>query len=191
MNNSFFFIQSGIENDKNTDLIGQIKKYSEDYKQQIYIVQTPLWDEKYSYDYKDGIIILTPKHKIIFCDLGNDNIAIEEYKDDFIEDIGAISDKFLYKNHIGRPKVWKELIVTEDDLSQPIKDILDHHELATPKSQKTCQLLISLITGSINDIERVKDNVPEYLLDKVKQKILLFDGEQTRFIYQKRAEKKL
>jgi len=42
-----------------------------------------------------------------------------------------------------------------------------------------------LLTGSINDIDRVKADLPKSLLDKIKRKILLFDADQTRFIYQK------
>lgn len=56
---------------------------------------------------------------------------------------------------------------------------------------KKVELVISLFIGSINDIERVKLEVPQNLLDKVKQKIQLFDGDQTRFIYQKPPTKKI
>lgn len=55
--------------------------------------------------------------------------------------------------------------------------------------QKKCDLLISLITGSINEVDRVRDDVPSTLLDKIKQKIILFDGDQTRFIYSKLESK--
>ncbi|MGR0480946.1 MAG: DEAD/DEAH box helicase [Candidatus Electronema sp. V4] len=45
-------------------------------------------------------------------------------------------------------------------------------------------MLISLLIGSVNDINIFKENVPDNILDKVKQKIILFDGDETRFIYQ-------
>ncbi|MCC8447973.1 AAA family ATPase, partial [Xanthomonas translucens] len=48
--------------------------------------------------------------------------------------------------------------------------------------------LISLVTGSINDIDKVTVEIPANVLDRVKKKILLFDGDQTRFIYE-RSEK--
>jgi len=41
------------------------------------------------------------------------------------------------------------------------------------------------LTGSINDIERVRADLPTSLLDRVKRKILLFDGDQTRFVYER------
>ncbi|HJD29242.1 MAG TPA: DEAD/DEAH box helicase family protein, partial [Candidatus Blautia avicola] len=43
--------------------------------------------------------------------------------------------------------------------------------------------MISLLTGSINDIERTGIDYPETLLEKIKKKIILFDGDQTRFIF--------
>lgn len=45
--------------------------------------------------------------------------------------------------------------------------------------------MISLLTGSINDISKVTTDVADNVLDKIKKKIILFDGDQTRFIYQK------
>lgn len=48
-----------------------------------------------------------------------------------------------------------------------------------------------MFIGSINDIDRVKEEVPITPLDKVKQKIQLFDGDQTRFIYQYSDKKRI
>ena len=58
------------------------------------------------------------------------------------------------------------------------------------QEKKYTELLVTLCTGSINDINRVKAEVPKTLLDQVKQKILAFDADQTRFIYQE-LDKKL
>lgn len=51
------------------------------------------------------------------------------------------------------------------------------------------ELLISLLIGSINDIEKVGIEIPETLLERVKKNIILFDGDQTRFIYKKFPKK--
>ena len=51
--------------------------------------------------------------------------------------------------------------------------------------------MISLLTGSVNNIDKVKGNVPNNILDKIKQKIILFDGDQTRFVYQKQNKKRV
>ncbi|WP_143824237.1 DEAD/DEAH box helicase, partial [Neisseria canis] len=58
--------------------------------------------------------------------------------------------------------------------------------------QRLSELLISLFTGSINDIEKVDGlNVPDNILDKVKKKILLFDSTQTNFLFNKKNKKRL
>ncbi|WXG20790.1 DEAD/DEAH box helicase family protein [Campylobacter concisus] len=49
--------------------------------------------------------------------------------------------------------------------------------------QRKSQLLISLLIGSINDIEKKGIAVPKTILEKIKNNIVLFDGQQTRFIY--------
>lgn len=83
------------------------------------------------------------------------------------------------------------LLETEIRLDEinDIENFFDSIIISDENDRKNLDLLISLFIGSINDIDRVKDNVPETTLDKVKQKIQLFDGDQTRFVYQK-AEKK-
>ena len=48
-----------------------------------------------------------------------------------------------------------------------------------------------MVTGSINDIEKVGVETPQTLLEKVKHNIILFDGEQTRFIYKPLEHKKI
>lgn len=54
--------------------------------------------------------------------------------------------------------------------------------------QRKIDLLISLLIGSINNIEKIGLSDPESLLEKVKQKIILFDGQQSRFIYQTKEQ---
>jgi len=56
--------------------------------------------------------------------------------------------------------------------------------------KRKTELLISLVIGSINQIEKILIKAPENLLDKVKNKIQLFDGDQTRFIYDSESELK-
>ncbi|WP_052910412.1 DEAD/DEAH box helicase [Riemerella anatipestifer] len=179
--NSYFFSQVKTSL-KNKTVIQILEKYSKEKQQQIYILDKPLSEKKYTYNH-DGLIILSPKHKIIFLNYDNNN-TFDDFVDDVIEDIGIISDRFLYRDLIGRPKVWREnLVVKVDNITDP-KSIFTEQEIDDPKSIKTIDLLISLFIGSINNIERIKEDIPETLLDKVKQKIQLFDGDQTRFIYE-------
>ncbi|MBN2865088.1 MAG: DEAD/DEAH box helicase [Thiotrichales bacterium] len=192
MNSSYFYTQIQ-ENETNRQILNNIKSYAETNKKQTFVVNRPLGDKKYNYNYQDNaLILLIPKHKIIFLDLHGNNEDFEEFLDEFVEDLGYISDKFMYKESIGRPKTWKKNITTSIDLTShndSIAKIIDQ-SILTPENQRICELVISLITGSINDIEKIGVETPETLLDKVKSKIILFDGEQTRFIYQENTKKR-
>lgn len=187
MSSSFFFLGEE-QNQRSSLLIKALRKYSGINKTQVYVLKKPLGENKYSYEYDGGIVILVPNHKIMILNTGDDEDAFEEYYEDFIEDLGSISDKYNYKEIVGRTRKWREELVyisegkvDVDNIS--IKELLVENQLNIPDLKKKCELLISLLTGSINDIKRVKDNVPDNILDKVKQKILLFDGDQTRFVY--------
>lgn len=189
---SWFYCQ--IEkNDKNASLINSLQEHSNEKNQQIYLIDKPLSDTKYSYNYQEGIVLLSPKHKIIFIDLGNNQEEFENFKEDFIEDIGSISDKYRYRKVIGRPRKWKELLVEQYSIHdlKCVPELLLENKIKDQEQQRTCDLIISLLTGSINDIDRIGEEAPKTLLDAVKQKIQLFDGEQTRFIYQAPTDKKV
>lgn len=191
MENSLFYNHVEI-NENNEDIIKQIEEYAKNnHNEQIYVINAPLGENKYSYGYQENaIIILSPKHKIIFLDLKNDPDKFEEYYEDFIEDLSSLSDKFKYKDYIGRPREWKkDLTVTEslNDFSN-IENLLNIYSIPSELKRKS-ELLISLIIGSINNIEKIGVETPKTLLEKVRNNIILFDGQQTRFIY-KEFEKK-
>lgn len=183
--NSLFYnhIEENILNKKVIEMFASFVEANPN--QQIYLITSPLSD-KYSYDYESkAIVILSPKHKIIFLNLDEaDKDGFEEYYNDFIEDLNSISDKFEYKDYIGRPRKWKENIIAKECFDQnfDVKELLGKHRL----DRSYCrlgELLISLLIGSINDIEKVGVDVPATILDRVKKNIILFDGDQTRFIY--------
>ncbi|MFA3460968.1 AAA family ATPase [Acinetobacter baumannii] len=192
---SYFFLDAD-KNSKNAKIINDLERYAEENKKLIYVLKKPLTDQKYDYSYKDALIILAPKHKVIILDFSSkeyeENEEYQDYVEDVIEDVGSISDKYLYKDIIGRTRHWRNKLVEyklkyNEEIS--IKDIIGNNSLTNNKDIKHLDLLISLFIGSINDIERIKEDIPETLLDQVKQKIQLFDGDQTRFIY-KEVEKK-
>ncbi len=191
MKNSLFYSHIK-ENSLNKSLISSFEKIaSENTNQQIYLISSPL-GEKYQYLYEDNVVvILSPKHRIIFLNLVKDrNDDFEEYFEDFIEDLSYISDKYDYKKHIGRPREWKKdftLKVTYED-SLDIVQLLEENKLK-PENYRVGELLISLLVGSINDIVKIGVTEPDNILDRVKQNIILFDGEQTRFIFQKFNQK--
>lgn len=185
MNNSLFYNHVD-KNDLNEKIIKHIEDFADhNPTQQIYLLTSPL-GEKYAYEYEENaVVLLSPNHKIIFIDLKGDSDKFNEYYDDFIEDLNSISDKFNYKDYIGRPRDWKSELTVKVILKEDwnISNILRKHALSSALKRKS-ELLISLLIGSINDIEKVGADIPETLLDKVKKNIILFDGDQTRFIYQ-------
>lgn len=186
---SFFYSQIE-ENSKNNGLLKEIDYYVKLTKNQIFLINKPLGEKKYNYDYENNIIIvLSPKHKILIINFDKDREDdFEDFMEDFMEDLGSLSDKYGYREYIGRPRKWREQMVESIAYNSKFnfKEYLAEIEFHDDYLKRKCELLISLLTGSINDIEKVKDGVPETLLDKVKNKILLFDGDQTRFIYQEK-----
>ena len=193
MSSSFFFLQA-TKNDRNAAFLNKLEAYANDNKIQTYVINKPLGDNKYSYRYEDAIVVLAPKHKIIFINFSLDSDDYQNYKEDFLEDLGSISDKFKYKSTIGRPRQWRDELISSINTykkESTINEIFTENKIIDSLLQKKCELIISLLTGSINDIDRVKGDVPETLLDRVKQKILLFDGEQTRFIYKNNKSNKV
>ena len=190
MENSLFY--NHVEkNDINKSAIEQIEQFSNDHpEQQVYLITSPLGD-KYNYKYENNVlVILSPRHKIIFLDLKGNEIEFDEYYEDFLEDLSSISDKFEYKEHIGRPRTWRKELTIQETFTQDtsVADLINTHKLSKDNKRK-CELLISLLIGSINDIDKIGVETPDTLLEKVKKNIILFDGEQTRFIYKKFPKK--
>lgn len=151
------------------------------------MLKSPLGNKKYVYADKDSFILLSPHHKITFitCRGILDNV-FEDYYEDVIEDIGAISDKFLYKEYIGRTREWKEKLtrkVLSESLLKNINQFYNEAYVEDVVIRRKLELVISLFIGSINDITNVSLDEPKEILDKVKHKIQLFDGDQTNFIY--------
>jgi superfamily I DNA and RNA helicase len=185
--NSSYFFSNVVKNERTEKIIDYLEKYAVDKHLQVYLIDKPLGENKYTYKQKEIVVILIPRSKITLINLGESVDAFEEFYEDFVEDLGIISDKYEYKKVLGRPKEWrlqstyKAELFEFDQLEQILRDI----KISDQKLQRNCDLLISLLTGSINDIDRVQDDIPITLLDKIKRKIILYDGDQTRFIYNK------
>lgn len=186
MADDFFYKNYEVKN-IDQDFLNKIEKFSEENMKQVYIINKPLGESKYNYDYDKGIVLLIPKYKVIFIDFGNDDDEFNYYCEDFIEDLGYISDKYEYKKILGRPREWKknyfDKIKYEDIKSLNIEEALEKYKLEKKEEERNSEFIISLLTGSINDVDRVGLGCPNNVLDQVKRKIVLFDGDQTKFIY--------
>jgi superfamily I DNA and RNA helicase len=191
MSSSYFYTDILNPQDELTkDIINYFEEYAQNKHLQVYIIKKPLGENKYTYKQSEVIVLLIPKSKITFINLGETTEEFDEFYQDFTEDVGIISDKYDYKKFLGRPKEWRPQSTYQTQCNN-FEQLLINIQVSDLKLQKKIDLLISLITGSINDVDRVRDDVPETLLDKIKQKIVLFDGDQTRFIYSKLNSKKI
>ena len=167
------------------DFFDKLREYAEanESGNSVYILNHPLGDKKYSYKYEKAVVILIPKHKMLFLDYGNNPDAFDEYVDEFVDDTGHISDKYDYMKILGRASKWRREFVVQMQYTE-IKDIsldvlLSQIKLPNEESSRKGEFLISLLTGSINDINKIGIDCPETVLEKIKRKIVLFDGDQT------------
>ena len=189
MTSSFFFLQAE-KTHRNQVFIDQLAAAATERKEQAYVISKPLGDARYTYSHEDAIVVLSPKRKIAFIDFSEDKESFDNFVEDFLEDLASISDKYRYKDALGRPRFWRDELVIKFDGNDldAFEDWNIKSSVEDPAKQRIAELLVSLLTGSINDIEKVKAELPTSLLEKIKRKILLFDADQTRFIYEKREQ---
>lgn len=195
MANSYFFQQ--LDPDTASDsrirsILNALENFADQEKKQVYVIDKPVGERRYQYLYKEAMIILIPNVKILIVNVGDDSEEFDEFTSDFIEDLGYISDKYEYKSFLGRPRKWSNELI--EDISfrngDDIVSFIRSNSLSDMNARKG-ELLISLLTGSINDINRVDGDIPQSSLDQIKKNIILFDGEQTRFIFQQQDKKRI
>lgn len=155
-----------------------IIKLVEEKNETAFIINHPLSDKQY--EYSDGFVILIPGYKIIFSSISSiNNENFENYYEDFIEDLSSLSNKYNYKEILGYSRKWKKELISKCN----IKRIEFSEEKLPPNLGRKSKMLISLLTGSINDINKIGSDVPSNMLQAVKKRIILLDADQTRFIY--------
>ena len=185
--NSNYFYSNVIQSSKNKSFLEEVQRIAESIKQQVYVLSSPLIDGKYQYDDDSLMIVLSSKRKVAFVTTHQMSDDFKDLCEDIIEDIGSISDKYGYKEKIGRPRIWKDKLTCIYSVTD-IKDIrtwfCDEISINDLNDFRTLDLLVSLFIGSINDVKNITIEEPNNILDKVKHKIQLFDGQQTRFIYE-------
>lgn len=181
-----YFYSDILENAKNSDFFKKLKAFSEKEEQQVYLLKGPLTDSKYEYKIKDACIFLMRNKKIAFVSFSHDNdLLFDEYMQDVLEDIGSLSDVYDYRNVIGRPRKWQDKIVEKyfiDDIGD-FDTWINQDLMLNEEDTRLLELVLSLFIGSINDVTNITVDKKLSILQKVKQKIQLFDGQQTRFIY--------
>lgn len=183
-----YFFSTLEETDRNRTFLKEVSNYANKHKQQFYVLSAPLTDSKYKYSYTDGCILLSSKYKITFFTFKDvEDEDFQDYVDDVLDDVSSISDHYEYKAALGRPRVWRKNLIAElsYDEGMSIRQMLEDIKVDDSRTVRMLDMVISLFIGSINDVATIEVDEPVNLLEKVKHKIQLFDGDQTRFIYGK------
>lgn len=182
-NSRFFNIVNLTE--ANRKYIEWLEQYvNEDAHHIVYIVDRPL-GSKYVYENaSNSLVIIIPNHKLIFLNTGDNDDVFFDFVDDFCDDIYSLSDRYGYLELINRPKRWKDELVhtiEHPDINQ-MQEYINISEAAS-EWKRRANVMFTLLLGCINDIKKIGIEDPQNILDKVKHNIVLFDGDQTRFIY--------
>jgi superfamily I DNA and RNA helicase len=183
---------SDVDNPQLRAVCIKLEEYSKQKNRTIYLLKYPkseLEESKENFD--NCFILLSPDCKILLVSYNANADEFEEYKDEVESIMNYLYSKYEYRVHFGRFSKWKnEIVAIIEDVQEfsNLDHLFDVYNVVPPLLKKNVELLITLCTGSINDINRVKNDLPETLLDQVKQKIQSFDGDQTRFIYQELAK---
>ena len=113
-------------------------------------------EEENNYSYEKAVALLIPKYKIMLINYGKRQDEFEDFCEDFVEDIGQLSKKYDYVKLLGRPRQWKEEFIEKYDydeiVGRPLSEFLAWNKLDSNEKQRKGEFLISLLTGSINDI---------------------------------------
>lgn len=187
-NSQFYNAFSNSKEPRIKSLIDEILEFTGNYSAPIYLLNQILGNKnKFSYDLQDVVYLVIPNYPILL--IFDDNHGEEEqdiHLEDLKEDLGQLSVKYKYNNILGRPRTWNCNWFELQKWNQfDFQEFLKNKKLSDETEVRKIELIISLITGSINDIDKVGSEIPSNLLDSVKRQILLFDGTQSHFIFDK------
>jgi len=163
-----------------------IDEFANTNQKQTYVIRKPLAKDDAPYENDEAIVIFSAGMQPCFIGLNNNQEALEDYADDFLEDLSFLSEKFKYREKIGRRKNWQHLF------NYRIKDNFSFEGLEPESSadKRIIDLITSLVVGSINNVAKIDLNAT-HLLDVVKSKIIIFDTDQTGFVFRGNANKRL
>ena len=194
LENGLFFNSLANKDGKIEKLINEIKLFIKQNTTQVYLLDRVLGiKSKFNYDLNDVIYVVIPNYPILllFDDKYNKE-QIEDYFYDLKEDIGQLSAKYNYNYILDRPRKWNENWFELRRWSEfTFQNYIENEKIVNLDDIRRIELIISLITGSINDINKIGKDTPDNLLDKVKKQIMLLDGKQSHFIYGKENQDKV
>jgi len=171
------------------DWLLRMEDYSRVNSLRVYLLKYPVVDSGHE-EYEKHFLLLAPGFQLCIVK-EPDTDDFEDYEEDIKGDIRYLYQKYEYRSKMGLySKVEKDLITSKElgDFAN-VAGLMDKLRLTDPLLKRKSELLVSLCIGSVNEISRVGVEVPETLVEKVRHKIQLFDGDQSRFIYDKRQQK--
>ena len=184
INDNYFFKDLSKTEISGNSFFTKIENYAQSEKKQIYAIFKAL-PTNYDYTYKYACVLIIPKKKLLFLNFNSsESDLFQEYKEDFLEDLGYLSDKYGFKTMLDRPRYWRYLYVELDVDQIDFTTFYDQNNIDNDVDIRKVELLTSLIIGSINNPNKTTIEVPKTLLQKIKNKIILYDGNQSKFIYQ-------
>lgn len=167
-------------------LLAGLSSYAEKQNSDVYLLRFPKTDTDTSMmENKGCFLLLTADHKICIINGGASDEEFEYFYDDVNETFLYLFKKHEYREVFGRYGKWIEGLMTKKRLCdiENVETLINDLTIDDAQTKKYVNLLIALAIGSINDIHRVGSEIPEERLDKIKKRILLFDADQTRFVY--------
>lgn len=176
-----------------------LKKYSADINQHIYFINKPLLDNSgFNYQYDRAAVIFIPGTKMLFCNFSahnddkNDNNKFATYRDNFLEDLNSLISKYNFQEKIGRISTLKESIVDSIDVEneQDVLTKIEENSLPADLGRKM-DIILSLAIGSVNNANSFIPEESSNTLDKIKNQIILFDADQTTFMYKDSDKKRI
>lgn len=156
----------------------------------IFLIDRPIMESnEYQYDYDNGFLLLIKNYKVMFFTVDTlDNENFITFQEDFLEDTGALARKYDYVSLIGRSRDWKSKGIISSiclDENTDFEQFLQENKLDEINS-RVSNLIISLLTGSINHVSELDKELflqKQTLLQSIKNRIMLFDTNQTKFVY--------
>ncbi len=165
--------------------VNQLNEYSNKEHKRVYLQRFPVTDTDND-EYNSNFVLMIAGYRLCLV-RQSDEETFKYYCEDVEEAISYLYRKYNYRPVLGPYSKIKDALLDDcseselDDLQTLLKKLTLTDEL----DKRHSELLIALCIGIPNEIDRVGNEVPQTLLEKVKHKIQLFDGDQTRFIYQK------
>lgn len=184
---SYLFYDINKKNEVYAPLIERMEAYASMNECDIFMLRLPKNDLSDPPKAQNGcFMIMSAHHKVALVNAFATDDVFENYCDDVDDVISYLAMKYEYRAKLGRLNKWAEVLIEHRGINdlEDLETFWEGLRIDNSQQKKYADLLVALCTGSINDINRVKAEVPTNILDQIKQKIQLFDADQTRFIYQ-------